>query len=208
MAEVSKREPRKAKSRKPAGGERSPADFLAAYLAGAPVNLPECVAPEGFYVYLLGDSRNGQVFYAGKGKGRRYKAHVTEWRTGRGRNNHPKIQRIAEIHRDGGRVIAWCLQDGLTEGAAFTLERKVIQTLGRRSLTNSALGVLVPLERSKAMAAACIADLKPFDQWLAETQRTPFQINLARAIRDELYLVAEHGAFSTATFTADRVEFA
>ena len=70
--------------------------------------LTKCGKEVGYYVYLLTDSRNGEIFYVGKGKGKRYTHHEREWRTNNRIDNAKKCQRIGEIKQGGGSIIAYC----------------------------------------------------------------------------------------------------
>ena len=82
-----------------------------------------------FYVYALIDPRTNTPFYVGKGKGRRYKSHLTE--TGNGVN--PLKQNIInKIRSLGMEVGVEFLQTNLSEDEAFVWEISYIQHHGRR----------------------------------------------------------------------------
>jgi len=71
----------------------------------------------GYYVYLLTDPRNGQLFYVGKGNGNRVFAHVSE--AIHNPRETDKIERIRRIRRSGREVRYDILRHGLTEKEAF-----------------------------------------------------------------------------------------
>src|SRR5512139_3983744 len=96
--------------------------------------LQSIAKPAGYYVYLLVDSRTDVPFYVGKGKNRRAFAHVAEWRKQKV-SNAAKYARICDIHAAGFKVRHYCLQDGLSEDEAFSLERELISRLSDK-LTN------------------------------------------------------------------------
>src|SRR5207248_11305640 len=69
-----------------------------------PTQMPAEVAEQvGFYVYLLRDPRDGQVFYVGKGQGSRVLSHVRE-ASADPVSEGAKEKRINDIHADGRQV--------------------------------------------------------------------------------------------------------
>jgi len=90
----------------------------------------------GYYVYLLTDPRNGQIFYVGKGNGNRVFAHVND------AINNPeetdKLTRIRNIREAGLEVHYDILRHGLTEKEAFEVEAAMIDYLTQ--LTNLKIG--------------------------------------------------------------------
>lgn len=80
-----------------------------------------------YYVYVLRDPRDGQVFYVGKGIGGRVFAHVAEAeRLG----EREKLDRIRAIHGQGLNVEHLIVRSGLeSEDAAFVVEQSVIDAL-------------------------------------------------------------------------------
>ena len=99
------------------------------------------------YVYVLVDPRDGKPFYVGKGKNKRCKAHVAEWRSGKAQNQR-KAAKIEEIVRSGNEVKVEILKDGLTEAFALIHEKATIAELRAQGadLTNLSSGMRHQLE--------------------------------------------------------------
>jgi hypothetical protein len=134
--------------------------------------MPKPASPK-YYVYLLRDSRSGDVFYVGKGSGRRAWSHEAPGRKGTHRN--PRLSaRVQTILRAGGRVLVEKLEDNLSEHAAFTRERAEIAI--RANLCNLQPGVSSAYERMQLRAKQAIRRFKPFRVWIAECARTPEEV--------------------------------
>lgn len=91
----------------------------------------------GFYVYLLVDPDDGNVFYVGKGAGNRCFAHLREARRTEADSvrDYPKLARIREIEAAENEVRIEILRHGLTEPEAFLVESAAIdlaRALGQR----------------------------------------------------------------------------
>jgi hypothetical protein len=85
-----------------------------------------------YYVYFLVEKSSGNIFYVGKGKGNRMKAHVREYKKTNGNNiKNKKIRDIIESHDTVESII---FEDNLTESNAFKIERVFIRTF--EGLTN------------------------------------------------------------------------
>jgi uncharacterized protein len=82
----------------------------------------------GYYVYLLTDPRDGDVYYVGKGTGNRCFAHVKEARktVADSVRDYPKLARIREIEASGHGVRIDILRHGLTEPDALLVESVAI----------------------------------------------------------------------------------
>ena len=100
----------------------------------------------GWYVYLLRDPRDGEVFYVGKGKGNRAFAHEL---SATAAEDHPelqsaKAQRISEIASAGDRVQIEVLRHGIpSAGQAYEVESAAIDLaslLAPGTLLNVVLG--------------------------------------------------------------------
>lgn len=90
---------------------------------------------ERFYVYTLACPETGEVFYVGKGCGKR--AYVHE-QAARNYSNPetPKLRRIRDILLAGKRPVVSFVYEGLTEPAAYMLEQRLIRQIGFKSLLN------------------------------------------------------------------------
>ena len=96
----------------------------------------------GYYVYLLIDPRDGQVFYVGKGTGQRCFAHLDEARktVADTRGDYPKLTRIRDIEASGNTVRIEILRHGLSERESFLVESASIDLLGVHDLLNRVAG--------------------------------------------------------------------
>lgn len=131
---------------------------------------PKQEAQRRFYVYHLIDPRNGEVFYVGKGTGRRMRHHVREAR-GRKFGNARKCERILAIMDAGLEVIEQIVLCGLTETAAFALEAAEIERIGVESLTNLSHGLEPALVKDKKRAERFIQDMLWFLERVADEQK-------------------------------------
>lgn len=160
---------------------------IAALITG--LSLRKCGDNKGFYVYLLADSRTGAIFYVGKGKGRRYAAHVREWTTGK-TCNADKCELIGEIIKAGGSVLAYCAADGLKERDALMLERQIIKAIGIDRLTNAVRGQTTNLDRAEVDARLALARIKPFEVWWNEKPRPEHHREIYWKIIEEFEYIA------------------
>ncbi len=94
-----------------------------------------------FYVYALVDPRKNEFFYIGKGKGRRYSAHLIG---NDNQENSLKNRRIRQIEKDLFKVKFEVLFSDLDETTALQLEKLIIYRLGREVLFEGLLTNLVP----------------------------------------------------------------
>lgn len=115
-----------------------------------------------YYVYLLRDPRNGQVFYIGKGLGNRVFAHAAAALDTA--TSGDKLNRIRDIRADGHAVQAELLRFGLTEKEAFEVEATMIQWVGLVDLTNIVSGHDVRARgRMSTDNAIALFDAPPID---------------------------------------------
>lgn len=107
---------------------------------------------EGFYVYLLIDPRNAEIFYVGKGIGGRVLKH--EERTRRGvLMNKEKVKRIQEIIATEKEVARRILAISEDEEVTLAIESNVINTLAFcGGLTNIIGGNSIKNQSVRSMA--------------------------------------------------------
>lgn len=118
----------------------------------------------GFYTYFLADPRNGEIFYVGKGVGKRVYRHERDVLNGR-TDNGAKCLRILEIHKAGLRVLHLLFSLHHNEEDAYSLERILIEALSSHGLTNISHGI-VPQAEAVAQSAACLYNrLLPYGIW-------------------------------------------
>lgn len=91
-----------------------------------------------YYVYLLIDPTNEEVFYVGKGTGNRIFSHLNSALS----NPEPsdRLDKIRNIQQHGKDVKHIILRHGLVEKEAFEVEAAIIDYLGIKGLTNLKLG--------------------------------------------------------------------
>jgi hypothetical protein len=103
----------------------------------------------GHYVYLLIDSRDGQVFYVGKGVGGRCFDHDAA------DDGERKALRMAEIKAAGLETRIDIIRHGMaTKEEAYQVEAAVIDAYGLENLTNK-----VPGHGAEKFGRASLADL-------------------------------------------------
>lgn len=112
-----------------------------------------------YYVYELIDPRDGQVFYIGKGKGRRRHDHERDARKG---VHSRKCERIRSIFADGMAVRHRIVSRHDDENEALQAEADAIAAIGLERLTNvmpggimGQLAYLAAVERANERAKAC-----------------------------------------------------
>lgn len=95
-----------------------------------------------FYVYIYEDpTKENEPFYVGKGQGWRYKDHILEamrWDGLSSKNRH-KLYRIRKIWNNNMNVIIRKIFHTYNEEDAFTVEKLLINMLGRRDLGTGTL---------------------------------------------------------------------
>jgi hypothetical protein len=90
-----------------------------------------------YFVYELVDTRDGYIFYIGKGCGNRPADHTREAKAGK---NTAKCRLIREIIAAGHEVAVVIIKRFAKEAKAFAYEKKQIALHGLDSLTNIAPG--------------------------------------------------------------------
>lgn len=95
-----------------------------------------------YYVYHLIDPRSGDVFYVGKGIGRRIHAHDREARRG---GTGAKCDRIRAIWQSGLQVGKKVVREFGDESAAYAFEKREIERFGLAKLCNAVRGAVPDL---------------------------------------------------------------
>ena len=88
-----------------------------------------------YYVYLLIDPRNNEIFYVGKGKGNRINQHCLGALNQKTKETD-KIKKIRNIQKSGNEVKLEILRHELNEKEAYEVECAAIDLLGKNKLTN------------------------------------------------------------------------
>lgn len=122
-----------------------------------------------FYVYLLIDPNDGQIFYVGKGKGRRMFQHVRAALNG-DVDNSAKYDRIKQILDSGQDVIHKIFSLHEKEDDAFAVEKMLIEEFAPLGLTNIVHGVVTENQWVNRRAKILLETLKPFEIWAANAR--------------------------------------
>lgn len=116
-----------------------------------------------YFVYLLVDSRNNQIFYIGKGSKTRPYGHIKEAKKLK-TTNHFKSTRITDILACGYEVDIYYFETELEEKQAFDIEAFLISYIGTNNLTNISGGI--KKESTKEWAKSNLLKMLPFDEWV------------------------------------------
>lgn len=105
-----------------------------------PINMPVRRMMRPYYVYVLVDPLDSEVFYVGKGKGRRLEQHKKSVDNGIERNKE-KEERIKKIQLRNEEVMELVVARFDTEEEAYAVESTLIKWVyGFSNLTNSVHG--------------------------------------------------------------------
>lgn len=104
-----------------------------------PPEVAERIGP--YYVYLLVDPRNEQVFYVGKGTGDRLLSHGVEAEQLSAEREPAKLTLIREVRAEGLEPRIDVVRHALTEANALLIEAALIDCLPKLTLTNRVRGV-------------------------------------------------------------------
>jgi hypothetical protein len=118
-----------------------------------------------FYVYLLIDPRDGHVFYVGKGKGYRFKSHVSGAYSGK-HSNGAKDFFIREIMLSGAQVCEVIFADGMSEEGALACEKAMILLLREHGLTNISRGNITSRQSCAMRVDSLISAKTSYDVWI------------------------------------------
>jgi hypothetical protein len=142
---------------------------LHAFSAAFEADFDFCTLEKGsqlFYVYLLIDPNDGQIFYVGKGKGRRMYQHVRAALNG-DVDNSAKYDRIKQILDSGQDVVHKIFSLHEKEDDAFAVEKMLIEEFAPLGLTNIVHGVVTENQWVNRRAKILLEMLKPFETWEA-----------------------------------------
>lgn len=92
-----------------------------------------------YYVYVLINSIDNQIFYVGKGCGRRMNTHVPKSKSGKHYNTHLS-NKILKIIKNEGVVIVKIIHKSHDENYIFKKEIETIKKIGLEKLCNKTLG--------------------------------------------------------------------
>jgi len=92
---------------------------------------------DNYYVYTICDPKDEKPFYVGKGKDYRMWMHLTPYNR---KKKTPLYNRINEIIIEGFEPIILKIHENLDEDSAFYLEKKLIENIGLKNLTNRTTG--------------------------------------------------------------------
>ncbi len=87
---------------------------------------------DGYYVYFLTCPVKKDIFYVGKGKGKRVSRHAARAKNG-SVDNSGKYKRLKEC---GFKPVELIAQSGMNEADAYALEKRFIDAIGYDRLTN------------------------------------------------------------------------
>jgi len=140
-----------------------------------------------YYVYMLIDPRNNEIFYIGKGKGKRALMHERNARNGVS-INWVKGGRIIEILKTGASPQIVMFYETNDESDAFEIERYLIKRF-KEYLTNKASGTVSCKEHAKILLSKII----PFDKWVCRRKPTEKEIEYYKLVCENLKVLSERG---------------
>src|SRR5690554_13171 len=94
-----------------------------------------------FYVYGIFDALENELFYIGKGKGKRYEDH---FKNNKWDFNLEKIDRIRSLEEKGHPPEIRIIIDGIDENIAFAIEKELVCRIGRKCFHEGPLLNLAP----------------------------------------------------------------
>jgi hypothetical protein len=113
-----------------------------------------------YYVYLLSDPTNNEIFYVGKGKGIRAFSHLKD------NGDNPKAEKIKQIRSKGREPKIEFLVHGVEDETTIKkIEAAIIDLIGKNKLTNKVGGYessdfgRMDLEQIKAKYSSDIANI-------------------------------------------------
>lgn len=139
--------------------------------------LDNSIPESGYYTYFLIDPRTSDIFYVGKGKGKRLADHAKLAARGNV-DNAKKFERITSIMADKKKVIEVVFSTHQSESDAFSVEKAAIRLLRDHGLTNISGGVVTNEDKAKIQAQYFLDNMWSFEQWMAVA--LPRQIEAAK----------------------------
>tara|TARA_B100000378_G_scaffold236018_1_gene202707 strand:- start:17172 stop:17789 length:618 start_codon:yes stop_codon:yes gene_type:complete len=141
-----------------------------------------------YYVYLLINPITDEIFYVGKGKGKRAESHLRENITGKLINARKHIV-INEILDKGEEPRIIVFANNLEEKDAFSIERILIKRF-KKLITNASSGQYDKHEKNQQWAIATLRKIKPFEKWVNERPRPQKHIEIYHEMLDTISKVA------------------
>jgi hypothetical protein len=144
-----------------------------------------------YFVYLLVDPRNDQIFYIGKGTKNRPYDHIKEVNRNKPSNQF-KFNRIKEILCDGYDVEIIYFDCDLEETEAIRTEALLIKAIGTQNITNILGGVMK--DTAKEHAVYMLSTMLPFNVWVeTHPNCTDFEKELYSKVKDAWTDIAMNG---------------
>lgn len=141
-------------------------------MAQAPVSKPFAIAiaERSYYVYTLADPRTGEVFYVGKGQGRRAYQHAAEAR----RNSAGNKERLRIIRE----ILAAGLLPSVVFLASYESEDEAIEHEAREIAARTGLTNMQAVGRATSQGARRSAKWRQIKAWLEGF--TPYHVWVRR----------------------------
>lgn len=129
-----------------------------------------------YYVYLLINPITNEIFYIGKGKGKRAEDHLKENKKGI-ISNVNKHRVINEIIKNGFSYEIVLFETDLEENKALMIEKEMIKAL-KSLITNKSKGFLSKHDANQEKAKIILRNIIPYEDWIAKRKRKEFDKNI------------------------------
>lgn len=127
-----------------------------------------------YYVYLLINPLDDQIFYIGKGKKNRAEHHLKENKRGT-LSNYRKHSIINEIVKSGEEPLIVVFANNLNETKALALEKLLIGRF-KKHITNKSSGQVDRHLNNKTWAQNTLRRCVPYESWIKDHQHLPDKI--------------------------------